>query len=77
MHLQVQAPCCLPQQQQVLQLPCEQPTSWPHLSLRTRPLSPQEFRRTKNDCGDCPCIHDDNCRKQYEELDDRSKDRYG
>ena len=37
----------------------------------------QEFRRTKNDCGDCPCIHDDNCRKQYEELDDRSKDRYG
>ncbi|PRW39225.1 Luc7 3 [Chlorella sorokiniana] len=37
----------------------------------------EEFRRTKNDCGDCPCIHDDNCRKQYEELDDRSKDRYG
>jgi len=43
--------------------------------LPARP--PQEFRRTKNDCGDCPCIHDDNCRKQYEELDDRSKDRYG
>ncbi|PSC67262.1 Luc7 3 [Micractinium conductrix] len=38
----------------------------------------EEFRRTKNDYGyDCPNVHDDNCRKQWEALDDRSKERYG
>lgn len=37
----------------------------------------EEFRRTKNDCGDCPLLHDEACRKQWEELDDRAKERYG
>lgn len=37
----------------------------------------EEFRRTKNDCGDCTQLHDEACRKQWEELDDRTKERYG
>lgn len=37
----------------------------------------EEFRRTKNDCGDCPYIHDENCKRQWEQLDDRSKERWG
>ncbi|KAL6784297.1 hypothetical protein ACKKBG_A05600 [Auxenochlorella protothecoides x Auxenochlorella symbiontica] len=37
----------------------------------------EEFRRTKNDCGDCPGIHDDGCRAQYEAEDDRTKERLG
>lgn len=37
----------------------------------------EEFRRTKNDCGDCPLLHDEGCRQQWEELDDRAKERYG
>jgi hypothetical protein len=37
----------------------------------------EEFRRTKNDCGDCPAAHDDACRAQWEALPDREKERYG
>lgn len=36
----------------------------------------EEFRRTKNDVGDCPQVHDEGCRSQWEALDDREKDRY-
>lgn len=39
--------------------------------------APSARRRTKNDCGDCPAVHDDSCKQQWEELDDRSKERYG
>ena len=41
------------------------------------PVVLQEFRRTKNDCGDCPAVHDEGCRAQWEALDGRSKERYG
>lgn len=37
----------------------------------------EEFRRTKNDCGDCPSVHDEDCKAQWEALDDREKERYG
>ena len=37
----------------------------------------EEFRRTKNDCGECPAVHDDACRAQWAALDDREKERYG
>ena len=37
----------------------------------------EEFRRTKNDCGDCPSVHDDACKAQWDALDDRAKERYG
>lgn len=37
----------------------------------------EEFRRTKNDCGDCPSIHDEECKAQYEAADDRTKERLG
>ena len=36
----------------------------------------EEFRRTKNDCGDCPDVHDDACKADWETLDEREKDRY-
>ena len=37
----------------------------------------EEFRRTKNDFGDCPKVHDDKCRLQWEALSDEEKDRHG
>ncbi|KAI3431568.1 hypothetical protein D9Q98_004618 [Chlorella vulgaris] len=37
----------------------------------------EEFRRTKNDCGDCPLVHDDACKQQWDELDEASRARYG
>lgn len=37
----------------------------------------EEFRRTKNDCGDCPLVHNEGCKQQWVALDDRSKERYG
>ena len=41
------------------------------------PPAVQEFRRTKNDCGDCPLVHNEGCKQQWVALDDRSKERYG
>ena len=37
----------------------------------------EEFRRTKNDCGDCPCVHDDDAKQEWDALDERSKERSG
>lgn len=36
----------------------------------------EEFRRTKNDCGECTAIHDEACKTEWEALDDQEKDRY-
>lgn len=37
----------------------------------------EEFRKTKNDFGECPKVHDVSCKEQWEGLSDREKDRYG
>lgn len=37
----------------------------------------EEFRRTKNDCGDCPCMHDEDAKREWDALDDRSRERTG
>ncbi|EIE25974.1 hypothetical protein COCSUDRAFT_46447 [Coccomyxa subellipsoidea C-169] len=37
----------------------------------------EEFERTKHDFGACPLIHDDDLKAQWEDLDDRSRERLG
>ena len=37
----------------------------------------EEFRRTKNDVGDCPCVHDEAVKAEWDALDEREKDRAG
>jgi RNA-binding protein Luc7-like 2 len=37
----------------------------------------EEFRRTKNDAGECPAAHDDGARAAWEALPDREKERWG
>eukprot|EP00887_Chlorella_sp_A99_P002482 scaffold10.g2482.t1 len=37
----------------------------------------EEFRRTKNDMGDCELEHDEKLQEEWEALDDREKERYG
>lgn len=36
----------------------------------------EEFRRTKNDCGECTAIHDEACKAEWDALDEDEKDRY-
>lgn len=37
----------------------------------------EEFRRTKNDCGDCPALHDEGAKAEWDALDDRARARTG
>ena len=37
----------------------------------------EEFRRTKNDMGDCPKVHDETCRAEWQALSEREKEKYG
>lgn len=36
-----------------------------------------EFTKTKHDVGPCPKLHDDECKRAWEALSDREKERYG
>ena len=36
-----------------------------------------EFERTKHDFGACQNLHDDNCKADWEKLDDKEKERLG
>jgi len=36
-----------------------------------------EFAKTKNDIGPCPKLHDDGCKRAWEALSDREKERLG
>jgi hypothetical protein len=49
----------------------------PLLCLIVSCPAPPCRRRTKNDCGDCPLVHDDACKQQWDELDEASRARYG
>ena len=37
----------------------------------------EEFRRTKNDAGDCPHEHDEACKAAWEALEEAERGRYG
>ncbi|KAG7670497.1 hypothetical protein KSW81_003060 [Nannochloris sp. 'desiccata'] len=37
----------------------------------------EEFRRTKNDLGECPSVHDEACKIEWESLDEKDKEYYG
>jgi hypothetical protein len=36
-----------------------------------------EFTKTKQDLGPCPKLHDDECKRAWDALSDREKERYG
>lgn len=37
----------------------------------------EEFRRTKNDVGECPSVHDEEAKAEWDALNEREKDRTG